>query len=277
MIDQEFQVCKACGGTIKIENSTYNLVKCVKCEFVFCKLIFSEEEFTATYKKLYSGALKEAYTRHSVHEYEDLKKGKVIIGHNRSRILSKYMQKYGQVLEIGSGVGLIGSYLKRFPKIAFTGIELDSATHEKALKLGLNSINGDFSIMADLPNSYDTILMWEVLEHLQDLDLFLILAYEKLNVGGSIILSVPNYDKRLNYKNHGDKIYQDAPPIHLNFFTIKTINDTFKNRNFEIRLCASKKMPYFNIKDRMFYINAVKALFGKYHGSTIYFAAVKIN
>ena len=275
MIDKEFQVCKACGGTIKIENSRYNLVKCVECGFVFCKLIFSEEEFTATYKKLYSGDLKEAYSRHSVHEYEELQKGRIIIGHNRSRILSKYMQKYGQVLEIGSGVGLIGSYLKRFPKIAFTGIELDTATHEKALKLGLNSINGDFSIMANLPNSYDTILMWEVLEHLQDLDLFLKLANEKLNVGGSIILSVPNYDKRLNYKDQSDQIYQDAPPVHLNFFTIKTINDTFKSRNFEVRLCATKKIPYFKLGDKMFYINAFKALFGKYHGSTIYFAAVK--
>ena len=59
--------------------------------------------------------------------------------------------------------------------------------------------------MLKIDELFDVIMMWEVIEHLQDLNLFLELAYKKLTVNGKIILSTPNYNKIYNYPNYTRK------------------------------------------------------------------------
>ena len=171
-------------------------------------------------------------------------------------------------------------YLRKFTKLAYIGLELDRETHEKALLLGLNSINGDFSKLEQIEGQADIIMLWEVLEHLQDLDLFFNLIQKKLRINGAVILSVPNYDKRLNYKRDGVvdyNLYQNDPPIHLNFFTKKTLKSTFEKNNFKIELLETKKVPYIKIKNKMFYRHLLKVIGGTYNGPTLYLKAVKIK
>lgn len=280
MIDsKEFSSCKLCDSEVELVNPVFKLVKCKKCELVFAQTIFAEQEFIETYRNLYNGDVKRTYSRHSSKEYNDLLKGEVNIGYNRKRMIQKYLKKESSVAEIGSGIGLIGTFLKRYPKIEYVGLELDFETHEKAISLGINSVHGDFSQLENLPSDIDTIMMWEVFEHLQDLKLFFELANKKLKVGGAIFLSVPNYDKRLNYDQSGNnkyKLYQDIPPIHLNFYTRKTLKNIFEANKFKIEVLEMKRFPYINLKQKSFYINFVKAIFHKYNGSTLYLKAVKV-
>ena len=275
---KEFSSCKLCKANVELVNPVFKLVECTECGFVFAKTIFSEQDFIETYRNLYNGDVKKAYFRYSVNEYNELLNGVANIGYNRKRIIQNYLEKQGLVVEIGSGIGLIGTYLKRFEQIEYIGLELDAEAHEKAKKLGLNSVNGDFSQLENLPNNIDTIMMWEVFEHLQDLKLFFAIVDQKLKRGGAVILSVPNYDKRLNYKRAGEidyELYQDPPPVHLNFFTEKSLKKTFESHNFTIELLDMKKMPYVNIRSKTFYKNLLKAIVGRYNGSTLFLKAVK--
>jgi 2-polyprenyl-3-methyl-5-hydroxy-6-metoxy-1,4-benzoquinol methylase len=119
-------------------------------------------------------------------------------------------------------------------------------------------------------------MLWEVIEHLQDLRLFLELAYEKLNKNGKIILSTPNYNKIYNCpKREEDAIFQDQPPIHLNFFTKESITTIFEINHFVKCKATVKKFPYLEIKSKKIYIDFLKSIFNTYNGSTIYLEVTK--
>lgn len=275
----EYSKCKICTSSTILINQLHHLVQCEKCKLIFCNQIFTQEDFVKVYDDLYNKN-KTHYEYHASVEYNKLiANQKVSIGVNREKLIKKHViqTKAQSVLEFGSGVGLIGMYLRNAnSSIQYSGIELDKISFEKSQKLGLNTYNGDFSIATTIDKKFDVIMLWEVIEHLQDLDLFLKIAYEKLNVGGKIILSTPNYNKIYNYKNRKkDQIFQDAPPIHLNFFTKANIKNVFEINSFKNISANTKKTPYLNIKSPGFYLDLVKSVFGMYHGTTIYLVAEK--
>jgi 2-polyprenyl-3-methyl-5-hydroxy-6-metoxy-1,4-benzoquinol methylase len=275
----QYDTCKVCESKIKLVNEKYNLGQCNNCKLIFCMTIFSQDEFVKVYDELYNKA-NTHYKYHSVVEYNMLLENKNIkVGFHRAKLLKKYVlnKKCQSVLEIGSGVGLIGSYIRQYDSnIKYFGIEIDKESFDKSKSLGLNTINDDFKAMNTIEETFDVIILWEVLEHLQDLKKFINLAYNRLNKGGKIILSVPNYDKIYNYKNkEKDAIFQDLPPIHINFFTKENIIKVFELNQFINCKATIKKFPYINVKRLRFYIEFIKALFNKYNGSTIYFVGTK--
>ena len=274
-----YNICKVCGNNITKENEKHKLVKCDSCNLIFCQTICSQEDFVRIYDELYNKNSSH-YDKHSKLEYERLRSNKKIkIGYNRYKLIEKNILNGNcqSVLEIGSGVGLLGCFLKqKAPTIAYTGIEIDKEAYTKSKLLGLNTINADFKEIQNLDRKFDVIMLWEVIEHLQDLKLFVDLAYSKLNSNGKVILSTPNYDKIYNYPNRKfDDIFQDAPPIHLNFFTKKSITNVFILSGFRECKVRLKRFPFFELKKIRFYINSIKSLLGKYNGSTIYFEATK--
>jgi 2-polyprenyl-3-methyl-5-hydroxy-6-metoxy-1,4-benzoquinol methylase len=277
MKDRIYKECKICGSQIKRINIQHNLIECVSCNLVFCEKKFTKEEFVDVYNKLYNSlSLKPQYAIHSVKEYNDLLKGKINIGYNRRRIINEIVNNKSKVLEIGSGVGLIGMYLTKKKDIKYQGIEIDKKTHLKAKELGVNSINGDFSVMSKLKVKYDTIMLWEVLEHLQDVNMFLDLVKERLLNNGNLVFSVPNYDKRKNFNKKNkdiDNLYQSGPPIHLNFFTKNSILNILNYHGFTVKYIRVKRFPYLNLKRPKFYREFFKSIFGFYEGPTLYISA----
>ena len=271
--------CKICESEINLINEKYNLGQCKNCKIIFCLKIYSQSEFIEVYDKLYNidNAL---YNYHSVVEYNMLLKNKKIkVGFHRSKLIKKHVlnEKCNSVLEIGSGIGLIGSYIRNKDKnIKYIGVEIDKESYKKSQMLKLNTINDDFKGIEKIEETFDVIMLWEVIEHLQDLNLFIKLAYAKLNENGKIILSTPNYDKIQNYPNRlKDVIFQDKPPVHLNFFTKENIVNIFEINKFKNCEVKIKKFPYFNYKMFQFYVDFFNALFGSYKGSTLYFIASK--
>lgn len=272
-MERIYNNCKVCGGEIALVNKEFNLAKCHSCQLVFSKSKFTDEEFVEKYKSLYNQGDKPQYFKHSSIEFNNLKKGTIKIGFNRKYIISKEVKKSHSVLEIGSGIGLIGCYLKQKVKLDdYLGIEIDQESHEKALSLGVHSISGDFKKMDSLSASYDVIMLWEVMEHIQDLDALFVLMKERLKNDGKILFSVPNFNKRLNYENYGDKIFQSGPPIHLNFFTKESIVNTLNRYGFEAIDIREKKLPYFNLS-KTYFKSLLKVFSFRYHGSTIYVSA----
>lgn len=275
-----YSKCKVCNNEVAVVNETYHLGKCISCGLIFCLDIFTQEEFVKVYDDLYNKE-KSVYQRHSSDEYSQiLKKGHIPVGLNRSLMIKNNIlnNQCQSVLEIGSGIGLVGAYIRsKNEKIKYVGIEIDKETFLKSQQLKLNTFNGDFTEMNNLEGTFDAIMMWEVIEHLQDLKLFLELAYKKLNKNGKIILSTPHYNKIYNYPDREkDRLYQNEPPIHINFFTEENIKNIFELHNFGKTKVTIKKFPYLELTKKRFYVNFVKALFGKYYGPTIFFEATKL-
>jgi 2-polyprenyl-3-methyl-5-hydroxy-6-metoxy-1,4-benzoquinol methylase len=274
-----YTACKVCKSEVTLINETYNLGQCDNCKLIFCLTIYSQDQFIAVYDELYNKE-NAIYRNHAVVEYTMLLENKKIkVGYHRSRLLKKHVfnGKCESVLEIGSGIGLIGSYIRNENKqIKYLGIEIDKESYHKSQFLKLNTINDDFTAIDTVADSFDVIMLWEVIEHLQDLKLFLELAYKKLNRNGKIILPTPNYSKIYNYpKREVDEIFQDQPPIHLNFFTKENISAIFEINHFVNCKATVKKLPYIEIKRKKFYIDCLKSIFNNYNGSTIYLEVTK--
>lgn len=263
-----FETCKYCGSQIEIVNEKYGLVECLNCYLIFSRKFYSQEDLKQVYDHLYNDEIA-SYAKHSLVEYEQLKEGRIKIGYNRKRLLNKYLVSNSRILEIGSGVGLTGCFIRHnFTASSYTGIELDEEANKKARAFGLNVYQGDFRIMENWDKEYDVVLMWEVLEHIQDLKECLSLIIKKLAKDGVLMFSVPNYDKRKNYDIPGDNLFTSGPPVHLNFFRKKSIYSIFNSIDFEIVELIKKKYPYLNFKS--FYKSFLRIMTGKYEGPTLY-------
>jgi hypothetical protein len=146
----KYTVCKICEGEVKLINKKYNLIQCSNCEFIFCSTIFSQDQFITVYDELYNKE-NAIYRKHAVVEYAMLLENKKIkVGYHRSRLLKKHVLngKCESVLEIGSGIGLIGSYIRNEnEKIKYLGIEIDKESYQKSQFLKLNTINDDFTVI----------------------------------------------------------------------------------------------------------------------------------
>lgn len=265
--NEVFTSCKVCKSETTSINKKYNLIQCSSCKLVFAETIFSNTDFETTYNKLYN--LSSQYAIHQK-EFDKLKdNSNHNIGRSKLKIINYLSErKVNKICEIGAGVGIVANYLKNKKK-DYVGVELDTKTVEKAQSLGLNIKNGDFSIIGNFPDKFEAIIAFEVIEHLQDLDLFFKIITEKLDDGGYLGFTVPNYDKRKNYRNFGEKIYQSGPPIHLNFFTKESIENIAQLYDYEVIFCKPKKFPYLNLKKKDTIIGVFKALFSKYYGSTL--------
>lgn len=275
----KFKNCKVCSGKVIKVNKTFELVQCENCKLIFSENIFTQDEFVKVYDNLYNKN-DSAYQRHSKNEFDKIKQGNINVGKNRGALINKNIIKGNckSVLEIGSGVGLVGSYVrKNKPSVKYKGVELDKEAFLKSQELGLNTYNGDFTIMQNFDELFDVIMLWEVIEHLQDLKQFIDLAYAKLNTGGTLILSTPNYDKIKNYPNgKKDFLYQNEPPIHLNFFTKNNLKNVMEASGFKKCTIRIKKFPYFEKNAIRLIRNYTKAILGMYNGPTLYLEAKKI-
>ncbi len=64
---------------------------------------------------------------------------------------------------------------------------------------------------------FDAISAWEVIEHVHDVTGFLASVYERLNAGGMVYLSTPNYESRWMW-NDLEHDPRSSPPLHVTFW-----------------------------------------------------------
>lgn len=135
-----------------------------------------------------------------------------------------------KVLEFGCGNG---GFLKRMKKVAseVVGIELSEECRIQLENEGILLVH-DFS---ELNEKYDVIVMFMVLEHLNDPDLYLQQIYEHLSSDGIFVCETPNADDILLSKyectEFADFTYWSE---HVCLYTSKTIEMLLKRNNFSI-------------------------------------------
>lgn len=111
------------------------------------------------------------------------------------------------ILEVGCGSG---EFLHRLTGCVdkAAGLEINERAIAAARTRGLNVTNQRLS---ELPDSFDMIFMFQVLEHLEHPGAFIADALAKLNPGGYLVLAVPNPN---GYMKHIDVVFLDMPPHH---------------------------------------------------------------
>ena len=131
----------------------------------------------------------------------------------------KLIHKNSKVLDIGSGSGSFLKALKNY-EIDGQGIEPSSwlSKYSKKKKYNLIIHNGTiFNFSPDDKNiKFDIITFWDVLEHIQNLNEYLIEAIKYLKQGGLLIINFPDHGSLMR------KILKRNWPfylnVHLNYF-----------------------------------------------------------
>ena len=118
-----------------------------------------------------------------------------------------------RVIEIGSGDGRL---LRRLANQGCTvvGIEPSAAQRDPALEVWGTSVEA----LGALPKGADVVVLWHVLEHLDDPKLALHSAVQALGRGGRIIVSVPNLDS-IQARIGGRRWFHLDVPRHAVHFT----------------------------------------------------------
>jgi len=141
----------------------------------------------------------------------------------------------GKLLEIGCGSG---GMLKNMQDRGWdvTGVDFDSKSVSVARDLGLNVYEGDINKLNLEKNSFDTIIMNHVIEHLPDPVSTLQECHKLLRFGGKIVCVTPNNKGILCRKYKKFYLHLD-PPRHLHIFNKKTLENIYKKAGFVEEIC----------------------------------------
>lgn len=144
-------------------------------------------------------------------------------------------QAPGRLLDIGCGNGDTLVLLKMIGWDVY-GIDIDRRAIEIARKRGIrNASLGTYKDLNKYPDGFfDVIRMYHVIEHLDDPNKCLSLAYRKLKKGGEIIIGTPNVGSTVA-RLAKQYWYNLDCPRHMHLFTPGTLGKLVKRRKFIIK------------------------------------------
>lgn len=167
--------------------------------------------------------------------------------------LSRFIHS-GRLLDIGCSNG---SFVKAASNFGWeaVGIELEKASADLAASHDNVVINKDLK-SANLPdNSLDCVTMWQLIEHLSDLDEILNEIYRILRPGGVLAISTPN-NHSIAWSLLGKRWRAVDPAVHLHLFNAKSLTHLLAAHGFENRWKASYDIKPSTISD---FLNTKKA------------------
>jgi 2-polyprenyl-3-methyl-5-hydroxy-6-metoxy-1,4-benzoquinol methylase len=162
------------------------------------------------------------------------------------KILEKKLKlfNFNSVLDVGPG---FKNYFAQYPDVKRDIIEGDKEVIQFQEELGVRNVfqidlNGSYE--DSISEKYDLIVLFEVLEHLEDPVITLMRLKRLLNPGGTIMLSVPTaYSEKIMFKLN-NKYNKDTLFPHVNFFTKKAILSLMKVIDCDVLLFHTINLNY---------------------------------
>lgn len=136
-------------------------------------------------------------------------------------------------LEVGSGVG---NFLKKLTQLGvraenILALEYNTASLKVLQKRGFQGKAADIRALEG--ESFDFIFMFQVLEHMDDLDRIFAKTSVLLNPGGSMYLAVPN--KKAITFNELNGALMDMPPNHISRWTKTAFDAVLKRHGLQMK------------------------------------------
>ncbi len=198
----------------RISEDDFGVVKCRKCSLVYINPRPSAEEIIDYYPDDFYDSDVDADELLKTLEWQLVLK-------------SKYIEdlKPGNLLDIGCDKGEFMFYMqKREWKVK--GIDFSIKPPNL---FGLDIFHGELEKAGYLPESFDLITLWAVLEHVYDPMKMLNYIYRLLKPGGKTVLAVTNYNSLPAFFMRHDDI-----PRHTTLFTKRTLQKMLRLAGFSI-------------------------------------------
>ena len=151
-------------------------------------------------------------------------------------LLKKHLVPKSHLLDIGCGTGSFLAFMKK-KGFKVTGIESNLKARTICLERNLDVRSND----AGLPHeSFDTISLWHVLEHLPKPEICIEAYKDLLKPKGLLVVAVPNFASHDSIHYQQDWAALDVPR-HLWHFTTKGLTKMIHDSGFE--LMKKKALP----------------------------------
>ena len=232
----------------KYQIDSWNIVKCNHCNFVYVNPRLQKKELLKIYTDNYFDNTDVGYFHYR--ENKELRKKnfqKWI--HDAINIQSP--GENCNALDIGCAAGYCLEIFKTKRWRPY-GIELNTEYARQSQQNGYKVYISPF-LEIHFEEKYSIITLFDVVEHLTDLQEHFIKLHSILDDKGIIVLITPDYNS-LQRKLLGKKWFQFKPIEHINYFSLTTFKKLTEFAGFKI-ICNKKAGQYSNTD---FLINRLK-------------------
>jgi SAM-dependent methyltransferase len=176
----------------------------------------------------------------------------------------KLIDGSASVLEVGCGAG---DFLKLLDTdCQKIGLEINASAITKARDLGLEVLNETIEEHANKGRQYEVVCLFQVLEHIPDVNSFLTAASKCLASGGKMIICVPNND---SFIKNDSKNPLNMPPHHMGLWNSQSL--AALEPLFGLKLISLKKEPL-----QQYHVDwYVKTLLIKLFGDRLYYHIIR--
>jgi len=224
--------CAVCGSVNSrpiIQKFGFPIARCQKCGLVYANPRMPAEAILARYSPDYfwNEYLPAHNARDGVFKLEDFdaQYGALL------KLIQTSAGGRGKLLEIGTGAGF---FLKAAQRAGWQtqGLELSAEAAAFAReRLGLTIAQLPAEQLGELPETFDVVVMFEVIEHLFDPRRVLELIRQRLRPGGALVLSTPNFNA-LSRIALGNSWAVLTPGEHLYYFTRDSLQALLRAAGF---------------------------------------------
>lgn len=222
--------CPVCGSTTNRPVHTirqFPIVQCVPCTMVFVNPRLKTEFVYNIYKDHYFNRPSDGYDNYT------------LTAHLRIKTFEKWyvqIKKFcasakGQALDIGCAAGYFLDILKK-DHWQTEGIELDTTMHADLLNRSYQAFNQPIETFTPT-HSYDLITLFDVIEHLPNLQADIKKLHDMLNPGGMVALVTPNVTSTQR-KLFGKRWFQFKPLEHIYYFSPATMRLLAEKNGFSV-------------------------------------------
>jgi 2-polyprenyl-3-methyl-5-hydroxy-6-metoxy-1,4-benzoquinol methylase len=161
---------------------------------------------------------------------------------NKLDLINGLQPEKGNLLDIGAGTGdFLAVAQQNGWKI--TGIEPNEKAKNIAINKGISFVENSELLEKE---SFDTITMWHVLEHIPDLELQIKELKRLLKPNGTILIAVPNFNS-YDAKHYGSYWAAYDVPRHLWHFSKTAIKLLFEKQDLHLQKVLPMKFDAFYV------------------------------
>jgi SAM-dependent methyltransferase len=228
--DMTSEICLACGAarfSVAATNlSGFHLKRCEQCGTAFTDPKPSSEELEVSYSRSYYGPENVKFV--------SLVEGIVgWITQRRARWIHQKIKPHSRILEIGCGRGLLLGALARLGHECH-GSERSSLAAKRAQStVGIRVYTAPLDSCNLEKSSFDLVILWHDLEHLERPDQTLIQVFQLLGDNGLLVLEVPNLSSLQSQLSGKHWLHLDIER-HLFHFTADGLRKLLKATGFSV-------------------------------------------
>lgn len=243
-IQPQYTGCPVCGfktkpwRSKKSQGVIYKIEKCTGCGYAFVNPRPTEDEICCYYKSERHGNgtivnLSSVLEREKTYPNSTVD-AKRIFNTIQKIMDSDYYKQELNLLDIGCGYGV---FSKEAIDRGFNVSLIEMADTERTIAkqlTGVEPVSVPFEQYKCKAESFDAILMSQILEHAIDINLWIDKACKLLKKGGILAIALPNFNGIYRYILQENDPFI-CPPAHLNYFSPNSLAKLLQKYGFRVQ------------------------------------------